>query len=117
MLKVISLFMALIPSIVMAELLYPYLASARRAVTIKSQYIKVQEGDTENTVINILPDPDEALDLYESKIYNPKIIGKTFWYIIQRKVKSGSAKERDEKLVRISFNLQGKVIEVVHWGF
>ena len=64
-----------------------------------------------------LPNPDEVKDLYEPKMYKPRIIGKTYWYIIQRTAGTGSLNERNEKLVRITFDLNGVVIKLDHWRF
>lgn len=66
----------------------------------------------ERDVKRILGDPDEIRPLYEPIIKNPRRIGTTFWYIIQRKTDSGSWAERDEKSVRITFNLNKTVTSV-----
>lgn len=100
-----------------AELSYPYTASAERTKLIKGQFKKIKKGASKVTVLKYLKVPDEILDLYEPKMYKPKVIGETYWYIIQRMFKSGSVNEKNEKLVRVSFNLKGQVIEVTHWGF
>ena len=99
-----------------AELSYPYIANDARANLIKTQYETIRLGDSELTVLDKLPNPDETRDLYEPKIYNPKITGKTYFYIIQRMVESGSVNEQNEKLVRVTFNLDGRVTRVDHWG-
>ena len=100
-----------------ADMSYPYFASEERRELIKNGYGKILIGDSEQTVLEKLPAPDEILELFEPKIYAPKIIGKTYWYIIQRRAVSGSLNEKDEKLVRVSFSLQGKVTNIEHWGF
>lgn len=61
--------------------------------------------------------PDETSPLYEPKTYKPKQIGHNHWYLIQRKAEKGSVVEKDEKLVRICYDLNWKVIHVDHWGF
>ena len=104
-------------STIQPEMNYPYTASDERSELIRVQYMKIKIGDTEQMVVNLLTEPDEIFDLYEPKKHNPRVIGKTFWYIIQRMCKSCSANEKKEKLVRISFDLNGKVFEVTHWGF
>jgi hypothetical protein len=55
--------------------------------------------------------PDEIHPLYEPEIFNPKRIGKTYWYVLE-----GRRRPTDESLVRISFDLTGKVIYLDHWG-
>jgi hypothetical protein len=61
--------------------------------------------------------PDEIKKLYEPKIVNPKIIEQTYWYIIRRDKATGSVKEKNEKALRISFDLKGNVTQVTTLGF
>ena len=68
-------------------------------------------------VIGILKEPDETNPTFEPKIWKPKQIGYTYWYLIQRKVKNGSVVEKDEILVRVAFDLNWVVTGVDHWGF
>lgn len=96
---------------------YPYFATHERIAQIKGNYRKVQLGMTSEEVKSILGDPDETRPLYEPKIWNAKQIGYTHWFLIQRKVAEGSANDRDEKLVRVSYDLNWKVTHVHHWGF
>ena len=110
---------------------YPYISSTERKKFITENYEKIQINQTEQEVKEILGTPDDILSLYEPKIKKPKKIGFTFWYILQR-LKSrrpechglargylqenGSQNERVEKIVRISFDLKGKVIAIDQWG-
>lgn len=96
---------------------YPYYASPERSLLITTNYTEIKTGDSIDKVLKKLPSPDEVHDLYEPKVFRPNIIGKTYWYIIQRKAESGSVNEKDEKLVRVSFNLQEIVTKIDHWGF
>ncbi len=96
---------------------YPYFANEKRAILIQTQFKKIKIGSNEAQVLNILPDPDEILDLFEPRMIKPKVVGKTYWYIIQRKQGTGSVIEKAEKLVRVSFNKKGTVIAIDHWGF
>jgi hypothetical protein len=96
---------------------YPYYASKLRASEIKDKYRKIQEGMTSKQVMQLLGEPDEISPLYEPKILEPKQIGYTHWYLIQRKTDKGSQNDRDEKLVRISYDLHWVVMIVNHWGF
>ena len=102
---------------VLSDLEYPYIATNERADFIKQQYKKIKNGDSEEKVIEILKQPDEVRDLYEPIIKKGKVAGKTYWYIIQRISKSGSVNEKQEKLVRISFDLKGMVTRIDYWGF
>jgi len=102
---------------VRADMIYPYFASNERSELIINGYTKVLIGDSEEVALKKLANPDEIRELYEAKIYKPKVIGKTYWYILQRISSSGSVNEKKEKLVRITFDLQNKVTHVDHWGF
>ena len=96
---------------------YPYIASPERAYKIRTQFINLWEGMNSSEVKEIMGYPDEIKDLYEPKITDAKKKGYTYWYLIQRKVEHGSVLEKDEKLVRITFDLRDRVIKVDHWGF
>jgi outer membrane protein assembly factor BamE (lipoprotein component of BamABCDE complex) len=96
---------------------YPFVASAERANTIKKQYKRVIPGMMPDTVIEILGEPDEVRVLYAPVVKHPKRIGYTYWYVIRRETLKGSVDERDEVLVRVSFDKNGRVFQIVHWGF
>jgi len=96
---------------------YPYYASEKRSVQIKNKYKQIKQGMTSKQVIQLLGDPDEIRPLYEPKIWGPKQIGYSYWYLIQRKTDKGSQNDRDEKLVRVSYDLDWDVMFVDHWGF
>ena len=107
----------LFPATTYAEITYPYKAPSTRAQLIKTSYKQVKVGDSELDVKRILSQPDEVTKQYEAKIKNPIHIGKAYWYIIQRNASSGSVNEKGEILVKIVFNLKGKVTHIHHWGF
>ncbi len=96
---------------------YPYDASKERAQQIKDNYEKIQPGMTAQQVKSLLGEPDEIWPLYEPKPLESKQIGYTHWFLIQRRTDKGSEKDKDEKLVRISYDLNWKVLRVDHWGF
>ena len=98
-----------------SEIKYPYFATPERTESIEGGYKKIKTGMAVNEVKVILGEPDEIKDLYEPKIKTRKIIGFTYWYLIQRMKSTGSQNERNEKLVRISFNLNGEVTGVDRW--
>ncbi len=98
-------------------MVYPYIASKQRTSQIKENYRKIKIGMNKGEVRTILGEPDEILPLYEPIKMNPGQIGSTYWYLIQRMSGRGSVAGKDEKLVRISFNLNEKVTGVDHWGF
>lgn len=96
---------------------YPFSASAERSATIRSRYQRVAVGMSPTEVKSILGEPDEIRRLYSASIGNEKHIGYTYWFVIRRAVENGSVNERQEVLVRISFDLKGLVMKVDHWGF
>jgi hypothetical protein len=98
------------------ELVYPYHASKEREATIRDNWERIRESMTQDEVVGILGEPDERSRLYEPKVWGPKEIGSTYWYVIQRMQKNGSVIEKDEKLVRVAFDLKGSVIGIVQWG-
>ncbi|MBK9695024.1 MAG: hypothetical protein IPO76_06480 [Elusimicrobia bacterium] len=94
----------------------PYVAGHERKTSIEQGYAKIKIGMTPKQVEECVGNPDEVNPLYEPKIKNPKQIGITYWYWIE-KAKTGNANERGEKLVRVSFDLKNQVTAVDHWGF
>lgn len=96
---------------------YPYYASKQRSDQIRENYNKIKTGLSLQKVKSIMGLPDEEKPLYEPRIYKPKQIGYSHWYLIQRKSDKGSIIEKDEKLVRVLYDLQWKVIQIDHWGF
>ena len=110
------IFMAFIMTkSIASEIKYPYFATPERAQLIEIGYKKIKLGMEINDIKDILGEPDEIKDLYEPRIKTGKIIGFTYWYLIQRMKNIGSQNERNEKLVRISFNLNGEVTGVDRW--
>jgi hypothetical protein len=96
---------------------YPFFANPERASTIQTAYVRVVTLMTPAEVKAILGEPDEIRPLYEPAIKNPKVIGHTYWYVIRRRARDGSANEKDESLVRVSFDLADRVSHIDHWGF
>lgn len=105
------------PSVGITDMKYPYIASEKRAHYIVTQFHKVKIGDAEKAVVAIMSEPDEITDLFEPVKDKPKVIGKSYWYIIQRISENGSVNDKQEKLVRISFDIHGLVNKVDNWGF
>lgn len=63
---------------------YPFYASVERSKQIIENYRTVDIGMTVDQVKTILGSPDEDLPLFEPKIYKPKQVGRTHWYLLQR---------------------------------
>jgi hypothetical protein len=96
---------------------YPFETSPERAETIRTEYKRVMLGMEPNAVMVILGEPDEIGPLYEPVKVHAKHIGYTYWYVIKRATPNGSADDKQEALVRISFDINVRVNHVVHWGF
>jgi hypothetical protein len=94
---------------------YPFSASAERTTTIRNRYQRVIVGMRPTEVIAILGEPDEIRRLYSASSGTEKHIGYTYWFVIHRAVENGSVNERQEVLVRVSFDLNGLVMNVDHW--
>ena len=101
-----------------SDLVYPYKATKGRVSEIKRGFEKIQLGDDKNIVVALMPEPDEIRDLHKGiKASSSERIGETYWYIIQRLVESGSAAEKKEELYRITFDLDGKVTDLITWRY
>ena len=100
------------------SLTYPYVATPERRAHILEGMEKVKAGMTPTDVRNVLGEPDEIRKLYDPNISlkNREPIGYTWWFIIERKVESGSVNEKVEKLFRVSFDLEDKITQVDSWG-
>jgi hypothetical protein len=94
---------------------YPFVAPPERAAAITANYTKIKNGITADQVESVLGVPDEVRPLYEPKLKNGKAIGYTYWYVLRRAREKGSVKEKDESLVRVSFDTNGKVTRVDRW--
>ena len=95
---------------------YPFVASSERSAQIRNGYLQVIPGMSFKEVAAILGEPDEVRPLYEPIIKQRKVIGYTQWYVIKRRVASGSVNEMQESLVRVSFGLNHRVTKVDAWG-
>ena len=100
-----------------SRLTYPYVASPQRETRIRAGRTRVKIGMSPDAVRSILDEPDEIRDLYsKNTIKAAKPIGYTWWYLVQRRTDDGSAEDRDEKLLRVTFSLSHKVAKVDAWG-
>lgn len=95
---------------------YPFVATSVRAAKIRNRYQEIKAGMSPAEVLALLDEPDEIRPLYEPRVKNGKIIGYTYWYVIQRLAKNGSVNEKQELLVRVSFSLNDRVSKVDAWG-
>ncbi len=112
---VLLLSVAPIKLVTATDITYPYYATPERAKAINSGYHKIKIGLTVNEVVNIIGKPDEIHDLREPIKINGKKIGFTYWYLLQRIQENGSQNDKNERLVRVSFDLNGKVFRVDKW--
>lgn len=95
---------------------YPYVATAERQRQIREGFKQLAVGMTVADVERLLGKPDETRPLYEPEIKNPKRIGTTYWYLLEMEQPRETPGEHPEKLVRISLDLDGRIIGLDHWG-
>jgi hypothetical protein len=93
----------------------PYVASPERRSRILDHWREVMESMPEGQVVAILGEPDERLPLYEPIKKSPRQIGWTTWYILQRLSDVGSAANRGESCVRVTFDMACRVMKVEAW--
>jgi hypothetical protein len=93
---------------------YPYEASPKRQQQIKDGFKRIKPGMTVAEVKAILGDPDEIRPLLQPS-KKAKRKGTTYWYLLFKKEKERC--RAGDKIVRVAFDLQGKVTRVRHWGF
>lgn len=90
------------------------MASEERKTEIFANFIKIQEGMGPLEVTKLIGKPDEIMPLYAPQLKNAKKIGYTYWYILERSEPIGNTFKK-ENIVRVGFNNDNKVIEVVNW--
>lgn len=95
---------------------YPHIANAERLAKIKAGYAQIAVDMRLAYAVAILGGPDEVLPLYKPNISSKECIGYTHWYVARRRVKNGSQDEKGEAVLRISYDMQGRVIAVDRWG-
>lgn len=95
---------------------YPHIAGPERSVAIRAGYAKIEPGMSSAVVRGILGEPDEIRLLYAPMAKKPDVIGQTYWYVLRRMAAHGSQSERQESVVRVSFDLEGIVTHVDAWG-
>ena len=95
---------------------YPYIATPERAEIIRRGLANISVGMSPAEVATVLGEPDEIYPLYVPRHKHGKVIGYTQWYIIQRLAKNGSVDQKQESLLRLSFDLDDKVSKIDSWG-
>jgi hypothetical protein len=95
---------------------YPFAASGERATRIRAKYHDVTIGMIVSGVKMLLGEPDEVGPLYGADGKSGKVIGHAYGYVLRRRKEDGSAVEKDEELVRVSFDLSGRVSRVDYLG-
>jgi hypothetical protein len=102
------------------KITYPYYAPQERRDTIENGCEELRHGMYPNEVKGLLGDPDEINDTYrpEDKLAkNPKPVGYSYVYLIQRLQEKGSAEEKDEILLRLHFDSEDKLVRIDRIGF
>lgn len=95
---------------------YPFAASPERAAAIRANHVRITHGMSPAEVKAILGEADEVLQLYAPRAKSGSVIGYTQWYVIGRLVAHGSAEDKRESLVRVTFDLNDRVTRVDAWG-
>lgn len=95
---------------------YPYIATPERAEVIRRGLANISVGMSPSEVATVLGEPDEIYPLYVPGHKRSEVVGYTQWYIIQRLAENGSANQKQESLLRLSFDLDGKVSKIDSWG-
>lgn len=95
---------------------YPFIATLERAEIIRRGLANVSVGMSSAEVATVLGEPDEIYPLYVPRHKHGKVVGYTQWYVIQRLAKNGSVDQKQESLLRLSFDLDGKVSKIDSWG-
>ena len=95
---------------------YPFISPPDRIAVLRSRYTEILKGMTAPQVKSILGEPDEVKPAFEPIIWNAKQTGYLYLYVNQRLVKNGSVNERQESLIRVTFDFKGLVIKVHQWG-
>ena len=97
------------------KMTYPYRASKERLERISKESRSIVVGMSKKEVLTKLGEPDEINDTLDKNNWNRKT-GCSFVYIQERKKEKGSVIEKGEKLVRIYFDLKGRVIKLIFVG-
>lgn len=90
---------------------YPYRASNERLAAIRKGSKKIVAGMSKNDVLEKIGEPDEINETLSKNDLKTKV-GFSFVYLEQRDKEEGSVKEKNEKLVRIHFGLNDRVIRI-----
>lgn len=95
---------------------YPHITGPERSAAIRAGYAKIKPGMSSAEVRAVLGEPDEVRPLYAPMAKKPDAIGQTCWYVLRRLAAHGSQRERQESVVRVSFDLDDVVTGVDVWG-
>lgn len=98
---------------------YPYHANSEKEKSIIENAKKILNGMSSESVKNILGGPDETNQTYntpeEMRSRSPS--GFSYIYLIQRMKEFGTISERNEKLLRVYFDKDGRVSRTERIGF
>ncbi len=91
---------------------YPYEAVGNRKAAIEAGRESLALGMDVEAVRGIMGPPERIKPLYAVKKAGRPPVGFTYWYFTRRLAPKGSQKERGERYVRITFNLEGRLRQV-----
>jgi hypothetical protein len=92
--------------------MYPYYASKEQCSRIRNNWKLIEVGASAARVKELLGEPDQINPTYEPQIKNPRQIGYSYVYLLRALRGSGSVDEIQASLVRIHFDLDGRVARV-----
>ena len=93
-----------------AQIEYPYVASQQRTNIIFDNMNNLKLEMNKKEVVQLLTLPDEINATYPSNVTAKDTIGFSYVYIIERKKENGSYNEKAEKLIRIHFDTNEKLV-------
>lgn len=93
---------------------YPYTASPERERQIRDNYTRIRPGSSLSEVTFDMGTPDETRSLFDPFVLGRmERVGTTYWYFIEKKDPRNNLSAR---VVRVSFDLSGRVRAVDGWG-
>ena len=95
---------------------YPYSATKQRQSIIFDNMNKLKLGISNKDVLELLTLPDEINATYPSNVTAKDTVGFSYVYLIEKNKKNGSVNSKTEKLIRIHFDKNEKLINAYAIG-
>ena len=94
---------------------YPHNMKTSRVKTIRHGVSGVSVGDSRLDVEKMIGAPDELKHLYAPNSPATQI-GYTCWYVIKRDMKSGSVNQKNEDVIRLTYDFSNNLTSIDFWG-